>query len=261
MDHQSARHNDHVSGLQRLQKPAKRALRQGRRAALGLKARARGRLLRGEDVACPVCGRSYRRFDPHNGRPAAKCPRCGSLERHRLLWAVLDQLDRPQDVLHFAPERRISGRLRSGATRRYVGVDLDPVGDVSLDICRLPFTDRSFDQIVCCHVLEHIPDDRTALSELARVLRPNGVAVIQVPIGPGPTTDEDFDLGPEERTSRYGQADHVRLYGVDLVERLQNAFSDVTAVYGIDGPTVEVAPSRFSHDGFSSAINLFVCRR
>ncbi|MDE0802707.1 MAG: class I SAM-dependent methyltransferase [Acidimicrobiales bacterium] len=172
----------------------------------------------------------------------------------------LDRLDRPDNILHFAPEPRVAARLKSIARNRYVGADLDSVGDVCLDITRLPLPDRSIDLIVCCHVLEHIRDDGAAIAELGRVLTPNGVAIIQFPTGKLAVTDEDFDLDADERTLRYGQADHVRQYGADVVSRLSAAFDDVTVVCGVDGPSYTVAPSCSDVAGFKSGNNGFECR-
>jgi SAM-dependent methyltransferase len=127
-------------------------------------------------------------------------------------------------TLHFAPETRIAERLASCLVGQYITVDLEPKYDVALDITNLPFDTGAYDLVVCCHVLEHIPDDRTAIAELHRVLAPGGQAVIQVPVRwDGGPTEEDPSLSPEERTKRFGQSDHVRLYGPDLAERLRDA--------------------------------------
>lgn len=92
-----------------------------------------------------------------------------------------------------------------------------------MDLTALTLADASCSLVWCSHVLEHIPDDRRAIAEIARVLAPGGVAVIQVPIG-GPTTLEDpAVVDPRERARLYWQEDHVRLYGLDLAERLAAA--------------------------------------
>ena len=52
---------------------------------------------------------------------------------------------------------------------------------VSADALKLPFADETFDRIICSEVLEHIPDDQTAIGELARVLRPGGSIAVTVP--------------------------------------------------------------------------------
>jgi SAM-dependent methyltransferase len=93
-----------------------------------------------------------------------------------------------------------------------------------VDLTEMQFADDEFDVIICNHVLEHIPDDRTAMAELLRVLRPGGFAVLLVP-DPHKLerTIEDPDAPPEERARRFGQADHVRLYGADYEDRLKEA--------------------------------------
>jgi SAM-dependent methyltransferase len=101
---------------------------------------------------------------------------------------------------------------------------------MQMDITGLTFQDEYFDAIVCNHVLEHIPDDHAALSELYRVLKPGGWACIQVPFE-GETTQEDLSISdPMERERRYGQQDHVRSYGKDFVLRLEAAGFSVTVL-------------------------------
>lgn len=181
---------------------------------------------------CPMCDnivkRDFRRGP--GGRPDAACPRCGSLERHRFL-AVLLGLLRPTlgeiDVLlEVAPARQSTPLLAELGARSHVRVDLGAdsrLVDALADLTRLPHRDGSIDLMVCYHVLEHIPDDRAAMAEIARVLSPGGVALLQVPWRPGTVTDEDPDAPVEERLARFGQADHVRYYGDDFETRLMEA--------------------------------------
>jgi SAM-dependent methyltransferase len=80
-----------------------------------------------------------------------------------------------------------------------------------------------FDIIICCHVLEHVPDDRKAMKELFRVLKPKGQAILQVPISYALETFEDTTIQtPEARFAAYGQTDHVRLYGSDYSDKLKS---------------------------------------
>jgi ubiquinone/menaquinone biosynthesis C-methylase UbiE len=89
----------------------------------------------------------------------------------------------------------------------------------------MQYPDSTFDVVICCHVLEHIPDDKKAMSELFRVLRPGGWAVLQVPIGRAiDKTYEDASItDPKLREKAFGQHDHVRVYGMDYKERLGKA--------------------------------------
>lgn len=58
-----------------------------------------------------------------------------------------------------------------------------PPGPVTLiaDALALPFADGYFDRVIAAEILEHIPDDRTAIAELTRVLRPGGTVAVSVP--------------------------------------------------------------------------------
>jgi SAM-dependent methyltransferase len=110
-------------------------------------------------------------------RDNALCPVCGSLDRERLLYLFLrsktDVFDTPTRLLHVAPEPRLGEMLLAQANVHYLSADLH-AGNVMLimDITDICFPDSSFDAIICNHVLEHVTDDRRAISELARTLKP-----------------------------------------------------------------------------------------
>lgn len=185
---------------------------------------------RGKAYFCPLCERGYRRFLPAGTppRPAALCPGCQSLERHRLLWLTLNALWKAGSLagqgklLHVAPEKCLQQKLQ----QRFQCVSADwnsPLASLRADVTRLPFLKGIFDAVICNHVLEHIAGDRLALSELRRVLKPTGWACIQVPID-GEITHEDSEVvDPVERLRLYGQEDHVRQYGRDFKDRLEAA--------------------------------------
>jgi SAM-dependent methyltransferase len=217
----------------------------------------------GDRVECPCCGARFRSFRPYNG-PDRICWSCGSMERHRALWLYLDRhpdmTRRGISVLHVAPEPILSRRLRGIPGVSYRGGDLTAeFGPERIDVTQLQFEDASFDAVVCNHVLEHVPDDRLAMRELARVLRPDGWALLQVPDVDAPVTDEDPAVtDPDERKRRFGQADHVRRYGWDYVERLQQAGFAVE-VASPDQFLPEERIERFRLRKFGELEPIFVC--
>jgi SAM-dependent methyltransferase len=151
-------------------------------------------------------------------------------ERHTDLF---DQ--RPRSMLHIAPEWELSCKLKVQPNLRYVTADLNmPWVSVRFDINQLPHPDGGFDVVYCSHVLEHIPDDRRAMREICRVLKPGGWAVIIVPI----TTDVTFEdlsvTDPDERHRLFGQNDHVRRYGPDIENRLADSGFDVQVFQAAD---------------------------
>jgi SAM-dependent methyltransferase len=192
------------------------------------------RLLAGSTVLCPVCNDSLRFFLPFGVggrvRRNALCPGCRSLERDRLAWLQLMKeqslLVPPIRLLHVAPEACFAPRLRATLGAAYITADLSRADvDVQLSIEQLPFPDGSFDAIICNHVLEHVADDRKAMREIHRALRPGGWALLQVPLAEelACTLEDDSVVTPSERKRRFGQHDHVRAYGRDYRDRLREA--------------------------------------
>jgi len=198
--------------------------------------RLSGLLYIGSARYCPICRRSFRRFlsagDPP--RSDAKCPACGSLERHRLIWIFFQKKTKvfagaQQKMLHVAPERSLVPRLSRLPGLDYVTADLfGPDVSVQMDITNIKFADDIFDIIYCSHVLEHVDDDRRAIAELYRVLNPVGWAVLLVPITAEQTFEDPSITDPEERRRVFGQSDHVRRYGPDYIDRLGEAGFTVT---------------------------------
>ncbi len=186
----------------------------------------------GRGRECPVCGARRRRFLPYGyvvSRADALCPSCLSLERHRLLWLYLtretDLLDRPQRILHIAPEVCLMKRLRRQAAD-YTTADLEsPLAQLHFDVQRIPLPDASFDVLICNHLLEHVADDRRALGEFYRILRPGGWGILLSPVdrSRAATFEDDSIADPAERTRIFGQYDHRRLYGRDYGDRLREA--------------------------------------
>jgi SAM-dependent methyltransferase len=155
--------------------------------------------------------------------------RCGSLERHRLLWLYLkertDLFDgTPKSVLHVAPESCLEPQLQQRLGAGYITADLfNPSATVKLDIMDITFPDQTFDVIFCSHVLEHVADDRKAMRELHRVLKRDGWAIVLVPILAEKTFEDPTIVDPEARLQAFGQSDHVRIYGLDYTDRLRDA--------------------------------------
>ena len=190
--------------------------------------------LLGNKVTCPVCSRSFRKFLPYGRikpRPNALCPNCLSLERHRLIWLYLREktalLKEKQSVLHIAPEACFIPKFEERHREKYVTADLEsPLAKVKMDIHRMPFADNTFDAVLCNHVLEHVRDDIQAMKEINRVLKPGGFAIMQVPFFnpiPEKTVSDPSITDKKTREKLFGQDDHVRRYGRDYSQRIQQA--------------------------------------
>ncbi|MGB1449449.1 MAG: class I SAM-dependent methyltransferase [Flavobacteriaceae bacterium] len=195
---------------------------------------------KGNRFTDPIDGSSYRTFLPYGYdklRQNALCPGTLSLERHRYLWLYLQQktnfLQKELKVLHVAPEQVFYSKFKAFSHWDYTTTDLhSPLADVKADICALPFEDDSYDLILCNHVLEHIPDDTKAMTELYRVLKKGGSLIAQVPLNEEANTtfEDDTITDPEERTRIFGQYDHVRVYGLDYYKRLEQVGFRVQAL-------------------------------
>ncbi len=190
--------------------------------------------LKGKKFTDPIDGKSFRRMLPYGyevQRQNVLSPSTLSLERHRLLWLYLkNETDfftskEKKKLLHFAPEQCFLKRFRKLKNLEYTTTDLEsPIADVKADICDLPFENNSFDIIFCNHVLEHIPDDRKAMQELYRILKPGGFGIFQIPqdLSRDLTFEDDSITDPKERAKIFGQYDHVRVYGKDYFNKLRS---------------------------------------
>ena len=186
----------------------------------------------GNKVKCPVCDSTFRKFLPYGriSRDNALCPNCLALERHRLIWLYLktktDFFTAKRKMLHIAPELCYMDRFEALENLEYITGDIEsPLAKVKMDIHDIPFEENSFDVIFCNHVLEHVEDDLKALSEIKRVLKPNGWAILQVPFFyplPEKTLQDPLITDPKEREKVFGQDDHVRLYGKDYAKRIRS---------------------------------------
>ncbi len=190
--------------------------------------------LKGNQLTDPIDGKSFKNFLPYGyekQRNNVLSPSTLSLERHRLLWVYLKNetdfftSNVKKKVLHFAPEQAFYKLFRNQKNLDYTTTDLfSPLADVKADICNLPFDDNSYDIILCNHVLEHIPDDTKAMQELFRVLKPGGMAILQIPQDLSRTTTfaDDSITDQKERAEIFGQYDHVRIYGRDYFDKLRS---------------------------------------
>lgn len=189
-------------------------------------------LFRGNKFTDPINGKSYRKFLPYGyvkQRNNALSPGTLSLERHRLLWLYLNNetnfFSKTLKVLHIAPEQCFYNLFKNLKNINYTTFDLNsPLADIKGDICNLPFKENSFDFILCNHVLEHINDDKKAMKELYRVLNKNGTAILQVPINQksSKTFEDSSIVDKKERIEKFGQYDHIRLYGLDYFKKLES---------------------------------------
>ena len=178
----------------------------------------------GPSFRCPICNYQGVFFEML-GRQNAACPKCGLLERHRLQWLVIDVLSRKMDfssmkMLHFAPEVSLSTRFRR-LFRSYETADLDGKDvDHAVDLTNLPFENASYDWVYVSHVLEHVREDRAALANIRRILKPGGIAILPVPIFAGTETVEYPEANPFE-------AYHVRQPGYDYFDRYKPFFTKI----------------------------------
>ena len=199
-------------------------------------------IYRGSKYRCPFCCHSFRRFLPAGlklnvlkekkvigggYRLNAVCPYCKSGDRERLVYCFIKKnklLRQYMKLLHVAPEKNLQTFLEKESID-YFSVDLDsPIAKIKMDIRNVNFPSNYFDAIICNHVLEHIVDDKKAMEELYRVLKPGGWSILQVPYSPVlKETFEDSSIIDEKGRERvFGQSDHVRIYGKDYVNRLQS---------------------------------------
>ena len=179
------------------------------------------------DRVCPICGH-YGKFDVWFGVTLVRdntCPQCDSHPRQRLFWLWYQKNSQQiiEPIMHFAPEKSISSRFRT-IYKKYQTADLFAPADLKVNIEDINLPSESMGTILCNHVLEHV-NDRKALYELYRILKPQGKFICSVPIVEGwDETYENPQIQTEsERELHFDQRDHVRFYGADFRKRLQDA--------------------------------------
>ena len=201
-----------------------------------------GLLYVGRGRECPLCGTRRRRFLPYGyvtSREDALCPHCLALERHRMIWLWIERntdlmASRPR-LLHIAPEVSLMRHFKRvyRGTEGYITADLEsPLADMHFDVQHIPLESRSVDVVIANHLFEHVKDDRLAMRELYRIMRPGGWGIMVVPEDRGrATTFEDETItDPAERTRIFGQYDHLRVYGRDYDDHLREAGFEVERI-------------------------------
>jgi len=201
--------------------------------------------LKGGNVYCCICKKSYLTFLPSGDEPQAhaRCPGCNSIDRHRqisiLSNAIIAQNNNCINLLHIAPEVSLSEAFRKNKKVNYYAIDKFESGYhypkyvQAMDLTDLKFQNGFFDLVICSHVLEHIEEDTLAIQNILRVLKSNGICYLVVPYFPelektyqNPSTNTDA-----LRFLHYGQHDHVRKYGTDFRDRLTKAGCHVSIIY------------------------------
>ena len=196
--------------------------------------------LRGNKVYCACCRSTFKEFAPfgNDRRQNAWCPKCESLERHRLLWMYFEKKTNiytaDLKLLHIAPETVFFHKFKKQKNIDYYPVDifphLYPKGTTYLDILDHEIPDNSFDVIICNHVFQYIEDDKTAMANILKLMKPGGWGIMQVPINTKATeTFEDSSItDPLERERVFGLKEHVRYYSYDYADKLRSIGFDVT---------------------------------
>ena len=197
-------------------------------------------------VECNFCHYKTDKFQSDDWHLYSICPNCLSSVRHRLLFGSLFQLKtgkmehtiKNKEVLHFAPEGFMQ-KLFVGTTSKYKTADFFAEGydyskiDFRLDISDMPdIKNESYDCIIACDVLEHVPNDTGAIKEAYRILRKGGYCIFTVPQKDNlKITFEDLSVvDPHERIIKFGQLDHLRIYGDDFVDKMKENGFEVTTV-------------------------------
>lgn len=200
---------------------------------------------------CPCCRRWYpqmidgefwnnpNRFNPDRYKKERQdviCPYCSSLPRHRILvdW-IEDHLSlfRNKRILHFAQEYSLKKYFK----RNHISVttaDLYEKADLQIDLLNTGLADKSYDVIICNHVLEHVDDYKKGLLELHRILADDGILIISFPIEESYSTvkEDPRIITPEERLKAFGQNDHLRVFGRDSEKIISNCGFHVERIDG-----------------------------
>lgn len=225
----------------------------------------------GNKKFCPVCDSKIKKFftyyfPPHikiGPRLDALCPVCGSIERERLLWFYFEEctnlfISPKKKILHIAPEVVLSDRIRKNEFIEYLSADLEPSrAMVYMDLTDIEMSDDIFDVIICNHVFEHIPDHKKAMREIYRILKPEGWAIMQVPIISELTFKDLTATTPEAREKIYGFAEHVRGYGKDYRDFLITAGFSVK----VDDFVKKLGDKTVKYMGLPESEDIYFCTK
>lgn len=200
----------------------------------------------GSSVQCNICGYLTNRFTSDQWHLYSICQSCGSSIRHRLIWASIEHLEDfsaeklllDKRIIHFAPESYLQKKIIK-FSNKYLTADFFSDGyfyehiDLRISISDMQsIPDNSIDCLIAIDVLEHVAQDRKALGEIKRILKKSGYCILSVPQKDNlEITEEDTSLTDSKtREQRFGQFDHLRIYGNDFKERLEEVGFAVSVV-------------------------------
>lgn len=241
--------------------------------------------LDGDQYYCNLCGSTSRFFMSYGTkskvafsmigsgvRQHCECPRCFSHDRFRWVYEVLlrysdilsPERKRFLKIMHIAAEPGVKKKIRekgSGlAPMEYLTGDLERIySDVKVDVTDMhQFENDSFDYFIINHVLEHVPDEKKAMEEIRRVLKPDGILFISFPMCLERKTFENAEIvSPSERLDNYGQEDHVRLYGTDSAERLTHFGFEVKPLTVKE----QMSQAEYTRMGLIPEDTIFMCKK
>lgn len=194
-----------------------------------------------KNVECNICGWKGRHLLSDQWHKHIKCPKCHSDIRHRLFFVALqnieqlsfDNIIRNKKILHFAPENIVSSNIKDKAAQYTTADFLRQDCDIKLDMSNMPeIKNESFDIVIAFDVLEHVPSYQKSLEEIHRILSSKGFAIFTVPQKDNlkVTYEDSAIVTPEDREKNFGQSDHLRIFGDDFLNIVEEKGFKVTAV-------------------------------
>lgn len=183
---------------------------------------------------CPCCKWEGKRFLPFfdMGYVAfdSRCPKCQSQSRHRghifLYEKLFDDNNLGGNLLYIAPEKNIS------FFQKFKNIDLktseyniEEKADFHYDLVNIDCNDNEWDYIICHRVIEHLHDDKKGMAELFRVLKPNGICILSVPISSN--LEKTIEYGKPNEMESY----HYYNYGKDFIERIPKENMKIEELY------------------------------